>query len=190
MGYYERTLFIPTSSLTNVGKTENSKFFRFAVIGLQDAHFRFSSKLSPYEKNDVIHEIGKKVIQINWIIILNWYFLAIGARTNSYITVRRQHRKGNGSYSNTELKKQKFSKILSAFRPFIFQIEFFNSGLVELTRAGETTPFFSYWEGNINTDYINMANYVVPIAQFFDCPFTEINPFDEPLQSVEDLSSD
>ncbi|XP_053676399.1 uncharacterized protein LOC128726609 [Anopheles nili] len=154
-GYNDSQMYFATSSFRNVGHTSNSRYFRIGIVGANDGHIRFGRSAYPFDET---------VIEL---VLSGW--------SNTQSVARRQTRRRNQSFNNVLLKEASTPKLLSKSRPFVFRMEVFDNGRVQLTKDGERYPFFEYNDTQpaISPDYIAFTKWDVDMIYFYDCPLNE-----------------
>jgi hypothetical protein len=145
--------YIPTESFANVRKTDNSTIFRMGIMAKNDGVLRFAGKLKPFD-SDWGHELD----------ISGW--------ANTQSEARRQKRFGIGIH-NENVKYFQTPRLLSEMHPVMFQIEFFDNGLVRLTKDGDKEAFMEFNDEKmkINFSFLSFSNWDCKANYFFDCPF-------------------
>ena len=148
--------FLPTFDFRNIGRTKSSTLLRFGVLGTNSAILRFSNVKFPYDDN-IVHEI----------IISGW--------ENKYTEARQQHRQNHKIVYEFPLKRNSTVNLMSNVNPLIFTVEFYNSGVVAITKDKESQPFFTFKDTNstISWKFVGFANYYHPVTHFFDCPLNK-----------------
>ena len=149
-GYHHLSGFYPTADFKNVGKTENSTYYRFGIFGKNDGHFRFAKTKFPF-LDDILHEV----------VISGW--------ANMYSAGRRL-RIQDHKLSNVQLEKKSTANLLSTSEPIMMFVHFYNTGDVHFIKEGESQPFFTFKDDNVKHDFIGFSNWDVPVIYFFDCP--------------------
>uniref|UniRef100_U5EKY3 Putative farnesoic acid 0-methyl transferase n=1 Tax=Corethrella appendiculata TaxID=1370023 RepID=U5EKY3_9DIPT len=154
-GYHHSPEFLPIEHFRNVGKSENSTYFRFGIVCESDAFFRFANKQFPFR--DSMHEI------------------VLGGWSNTASEIRRQRRDNHVHIHNDALLHKKTPSICSKSEPVILKIEFFHDGYTTVTKEGELYPFLEFADSvkKVNFTYVSFGSLAphLRVIYFFDCPF-------------------
>ncbi|XP_049290847.1 uncharacterized protein LOC125767918 [Anopheles funestus] len=154
-GYNDTPVYFATNTFRNVGRTSNSRYFRIGIVGANDGHIRFGRSAFPFDEN---------VVEL---VLSGW--------GNTQSVARRQIRRRNQSFNNVLLKEASTPKLLHRSRPFVFRMEVFENGRVQLTKDGERRPFFEYSDSQnvIPADYMAFVKWDVNLIYFYDCPLND-----------------
>ncbi|XP_040157914.1 uncharacterized protein LOC120897255 [Anopheles arabiensis] len=144
--------YFSTANLQHVRSTDQSKVFKFAVLGPGDGHLRYGMWQFPYD-NDVME-------------------IAIGGWRNTKSAGRRQYRTADNQYTNYPLAEVQTPNLLSPFHPLMFVLEVFNEGRVEVRIDGQPQPFLSFQDSSqIPANYMAFNKWDRDLIFFYDCPF-------------------
>uniref|UniRef100_A0A4Y0BR30 Methyltransf_FA domain-containing protein n=1 Tax=Anopheles funestus TaxID=62324 RepID=A0A4Y0BR30_ANOFN len=159
VGSYDASLtYFPTTSLLHVGQTQNSKYFKLAVLGSNDGIIRFGESLYPYDKY---------VIEI-----------VLGGWTNTKSAGRQQYRNASNANNNNQLVQVQTPNLLSQFQPTMFVLEVFNNGTVQVSIDGQDHPFLSFNDSQrIPVNYMTFTKWDKDLVLFYDCPLKDVNAF-------------
>ncbi|XP_049290849.1 uncharacterized protein LOC125767920 [Anopheles funestus] len=148
--------YFPTTSLLHVGQTENSKYFKIAILGPNDGHIRFGNSLYPYDKY---------VIEI-----------VLGGWVNTKSVGRHQYRKASNANNNSLLVEAQTPNVMSQFQPIMFVLEVFNNGTVQVSIDGQDHPFLSFNDSKrIPANYMAFTKWDNDLIYFYDCPLEDVN---------------
>ncbi|KFB50974.1 AGAP006193-PA-like protein [Anopheles sinensis] len=151
-GYNDTQVYMATTTFANVGRTSNSRSFRFGIVGPNDGIIRFGRSTYPFDE---------AVVE-----------LVVGGWRNTQSVARRQTRRRDHTYNNVLLKEASTPQLLCRSRPLLFRID---NGRVQLTKDGERRPFFEYSDSQyaIPADYIAFVKFDVNLIYFYDCPLED-----------------
>ncbi|KFB50972.1 AGAP006193-PA-like protein [Anopheles sinensis] len=161
-GYNESLEYFATDNFRHIGTTPHSKYIRVGMVGETDGTLRFGA--SRYPNDGFVWEV----------------YLA--GLSGQYTEISRQTRSGTEDYSNTSLLRIITPNIMSKTRPFMFRIEAFNNGTVQLTKDGERKPFLEFGDGknHLEMSYIAFTLWKYDVYYFYDCPLnTDSNNVDD-----------
>ncbi|XP_052896936.1 uncharacterized protein LOC128303893 [Anopheles moucheti] len=154
---YDATLtYFPTTSLLHVGHTENSKYFKIAVLGRNDGIIRYGDSLFPYDKY---------VVEI-----------VLGGWGNTQSAGRHQYRKASNESNTNQLVVAQTPNLLSEFQPTMFVLEVFHNGKVQVSIDGQDHPFLSFTDSRrIPANYVAITKWDKDVIFFYDCPLKSTN---------------
>ncbi|XP_055631905.1 uncharacterized protein LOC129771841 isoform X2 [Toxorhynchites rutilus septentrionalis] len=152
-GYEHQHPYFPTSNFQHVKTNENDvKIMRFGILGNNDGHIRLSPTMYPYDKTEM-----------NEIVLSGWANTKTVARRYTRVSPKER-------IDRIILKEQSSIGMLSVFEPFMFTMAVHPSGLVQLTKDGDSYPFLEFRDPKLSSKYIGFCNWDVPLVFFYDCP--------------------
>ncbi|XP_052860576.1 uncharacterized protein LOC128267726 [Anopheles cruzii] len=150
-GYDGPVQYIPVSSLSNVGFTNNSVYFKIGILGPKDGHIRYGPSRYPFER-DVIE-----------VVISGW------ANTKS---VGRRQRRNTANKANTvQLAEVPTRGLLSQFWPTMITVEVLANGLVRVSKNDEKEPFLQFRDDHhVAPLFLGFTKWDRDLIFFYDCP--------------------
>uniref|UniRef100_A0A182WLP6 Peptidase S1 domain-containing protein n=1 Tax=Anopheles minimus TaxID=112268 RepID=A0A182WLP6_9DIPT len=163
VGSYDASLkYFPTSSLLNVGRTDESTYFKIAILGPNDGIIRLGKFLFPYD-TDVLEII-------------------LGGWGNTKSAGKRQHRKASNHCTDTQLVEVQTPNLMSQLHPTMFVLEMFHNGTVQVRIDGQDHPFLSFIDDKrIPANYMVFTKWNKDVIFFYDCPLTNVDTLSNSL---------